>query len=84
MSKISPDPPSVPISYPIKTLEELQSGSYFESFHYPFNKASVPLQPGQTLCNRPRLLVCHDMAGGYGDDKWVQGGTNPEAFDLSH
>ncbi|EXB29265.1 Cytosolic endo-beta-N-acetylglucosaminidase [Morus notabilis] len=99
MSKIGPEPelqssasdsttfdptkPSVPISYPIKTLEELESRSYFESFHYPFNRASVPLQSG-TLPNRPRLLVCHDMAGGYGDDKWVQGGTNPEAFDLSH
>ncbi|KAJ7959600.1 Cytosolic endo-beta-N-acetylglucosaminidase [Quillaja saponaria] len=83
-----PTEPSVPISYPIKTLHELESRSYFESFHYPFNKASVPLQSGfsssSSLPNRRRLLVCHDMAGGYGDDKWVQGGTNPDAYAIWH
>ncbi|KAK7311190.1 hypothetical protein RJT34_09162 [Clitoria ternatea] len=81
-----PAEPSVPISYPIKTLEELASGSYFESFHYPFNKASVPILNGNSpsLPNRRRLLVCHDMAGGYLDDKWVQGGTNPHAYSIWH
>ncbi|KAL5568833.1 hypothetical protein UlMin_025408 [Ulmus minor] len=78
-----PTQPSVPISYPIKSLEELKSRSYFDSFHYPFNKASVPL-PSGSLPNRPRMLVCHDMAGGYGDDKWVQGGSNAEAFAIWH
>ena len=82
-----PTKPSIPISYPIKTLEELESRSYFESFHYPFNKASVARQSGSSsssLPNRPRLLVCHDMAGGYGDDKWVQGGTNSDAYAIWH
>lgn len=81
-----PTKPSIPISYPIKTLEELESRSYFESFHYPFNKASVALQSGSSssLPRRRRLLVCHDMAGGYGDDKWVQGGTNADAYAIWH
>ncbi|XP_041000722.1 cytosolic endo-beta-N-acetylglucosaminidase 1 isoform X2 [Juglans microcarpa x Juglans regia] len=81
-----PMEPSVPISYPIKTLEDLESQSYFNSFHYPFNKASVALQsgPSYSLPNRRRLLVCHDMEGGYVDDKWVQGGTNPEAYAIWH
>ncbi|KAG2723979.1 hypothetical protein I3843_02G172600 [Carya illinoinensis] len=81
-----PTEPSVPISYPIKTLEDLESQSYFNSFHYPFNKASVALQSGSSssLPNRRRLLVCHDMEGGYVDDKWVQGGTNPEAYAIWH
>ncbi|KAF3433345.1 hypothetical protein FNV43_RR24447 [Rhamnella rubrinervis] len=82
-----PTKPSIPISYPIKTLEELESRCYFESFHYPFNKASVALQSGpssSSLPSRPRLLVCHDMAGGYGDDKWVQGGTNADAYAIWH
>lgn len=76
----------MPISYPIKTLEDLKSRSYFKSFHFPFNKASVALQsgPSSSLPNRPRLLVCHDMEGGYLDDKWVQGGTNPEAYAIWH
>lgn len=82
-----PTQPSVPISYPIKTLHELESRSYFDSFHYPFNKASVPIQSNgfsSSLPNRRRLLVCHDMAGGYLDDKWVQGGTNADAYAIWH
>lgn len=78
-----PKQPSIPISYPIKTLEELKSRSYFDSFHYPFNKASVPILK-ESLPNRRRLLVCHDMAGGYLDDKWIQGGTNPDAYAIWH
>lgn len=87
-----PTQPSVPISYPIKTLEDLEARSYFKSFHYPFNRASVALQSGSgsgsssssSLPNRRRLLVCHDMQGGYVDDKWVQGGTNPNAYAIWH
>ncbi|XP_048446369.1 cytosolic endo-beta-N-acetylglucosaminidase 1 isoform X2 [Pyrus x bretschneideri] len=82
-----PTQPAVPISYPIKTLEELESRSYFKSFHYPFNKSTVPLQSGSpslSLPDRPRVIVCHDMAGGYGDDKWIQGGTNPNAYAIWH
>lgn len=36
------------------------------------------------LPSRPRVLVCHDLAGGYGDDKWVQGGSNGDAFAIWH
>ncbi|KAL5709799.1 mannosyl-glycoprotein endo-beta-N-acetylglucosaminidase [Ranunculus cassubicifolius] len=76
--------PSIPISYPLKTLESLQSlESYFNSFHFPFNKSSVPL-PSSSLPDRPRLLVCHDMAGGYVDDKFVQGGSNEGAYSFWH
>ncbi|KAK7387478.1 hypothetical protein VNO78_28314 [Psophocarpus tetragonolobus] len=78
--------PSVPVSYPIKTVEELECGSYFKSFHYPFNKASVGNGGccSSSLPNRRRLLVCHDMAGGYLDDKWIQGGSNPDAYAIWH
>ncbi|XP_012086781.1 cytosolic endo-beta-N-acetylglucosaminidase 1 isoform X1 [Jatropha curcas] len=80
-----PSVPSIPISYPIKTIEELESRAYFESFHYPFNRSSVPLPSyALSLPNRRRLLVCHDMQGGYGDDKWVQGGSNPDAYSIWH
>ncbi|XP_057523249.1 cytosolic endo-beta-N-acetylglucosaminidase 1 isoform X1 [Amaranthus tricolor] len=82
--EFDPLKPQIPISYPIKTLEELESRSYFDSFHYPFNKASVPLDGNMYLPQRPRMLVCHDMAGGYLDDKWVQGGTNADAYAIWH
>ncbi|XP_059666789.1 cytosolic endo-beta-N-acetylglucosaminidase 1-like [Cornus florida] len=81
-----PSQPAVPISYPLKTLEDLESRVYFDSFHFPFNKASVTLQSGNgSLPNRPRILVCHDMKGGYtDDDKWVQGGTYADAYAIWH
>jgi len=84
---MDPKKPGVPISYPLKTLKEVEDRSYFDSFHFPFNKSSVPLPPyraSKPLENRPRLLVCHDMKGGYVDDKWVQGNENSEAYAIWH
>lgn len=79
-----PTEPSTPVSFPIKKLEDLESKSYFKSFHFPFNRSSVPLPPNSSSPARPRLLVCHDMAGGYQDDKWVQGGANEDAYAIWH
>ncbi|XP_010257045.1 PREDICTED: cytosolic endo-beta-N-acetylglucosaminidase 1-like [Nelumbo nucifera] len=77
--------PSAPVSFPIKSLDDLESKSYFDSFHYPFNKASVPLPAdASSLPDRARILVCHDMQGGYRDDKWIQGGNNPDAYAIWH
>ncbi|XP_010543918.1 PREDICTED: cytosolic endo-beta-N-acetylglucosaminidase 1 [Tarenaya hassleriana] len=78
-------PPSVPISFPIKTLKDLESRSYFDSFHFPFNRSSVPLRRNSVdLPDRPRILVCHDMKGGYVNDKWVQGCENDGGFAIWH
>ncbi|XP_039009935.1 cytosolic endo-beta-N-acetylglucosaminidase 1-like [Hibiscus syriacus] len=72
-------------SKPISTLEELDSASYITSFHYPFDKSTVPLRlPDSALPPRHRLLVCHDMQGGYVDDNWVQGGNNSGAYAIWH
>eukprot|EP00249_Psilotum_nudum_P019557 c27315_g1_i2 orf=269-2275(-) len=79
--------PGPPISYPLTSLEELENRSYFSSFHFQFNKCSVPLPTLRTPSShemRPRLLVCHDMKGGYQDDKWIQGGSNSNAYSLWH
>ncbi|KAK4489296.1 hypothetical protein RD792_005100 [Penstemon davidsonii] len=85
----NPLTPAVPISYPLKTLEELESRAYFKSFHFPFNQSTVKLPStaagaAAALPLRPRTLVCHDMAGGYTDDKFVQGGANPDAYAIWH
>ncbi|XP_076916765.1 cytosolic endo-beta-N-acetylglucosaminidase 1-like [Bidens hawaiensis] len=76
---------TTPVSYPIKTLEDLKNRTYFHSFHFQFNKASVRLNSKDVkLPNRRRMMVCHDMAGGYVDDKWIQGGSNPDAYAIWH
>lgn len=36
------------------------------------------------LPQRPRVLVCHDMAGGYGADAALQGSADSGAFRLLH
>ncbi|CAL9220358.1 unnamed protein product [Arabidopsis halleri] len=77
--------PSLPISFPIKALQDLKSRSYFDSFHFQFNRSTVPLRrDSDDLPNRPRVLVCHDMKGGYVDDKWVQGCKNDAGFAIWH
>lgn len=77
--------PSSPISFPIKTLQDLKSRSYFDSFHFQFNRSTVPLRRNSDgLPNRPRVLVCHDMKGGYVDDKWIQGCENDAGYAIWH
>ncbi|XP_010423470.1 PREDICTED: cytosolic endo-beta-N-acetylglucosaminidase 1 [Camelina sativa] len=80
-----PTKPSTPISFPIKTLQDLKSRSYFDSFHFSFNRSSVPLRRNTgALPDRSRILVCHDMKGGYVDDKWVQGCGNNAGYAIWH
>uniref|UniRef100_A0A1J3CL91 mannosyl-glycoprotein endo-beta-N-acetylglucosaminidase n=1 Tax=Noccaea caerulescens TaxID=107243 RepID=A0A1J3CL91_NOCCA len=77
--------PSSPISFPIKTLQDLKSRSYLDSFHFQFNRSTVPLRRNSDgLPNRPRVLVCHDMKGGYVDDKWIQGCENDAGYAIWH
>jgi mannosyl-glycoprotein endo-beta-N-acetylglucosaminidase len=78
--------PALPISYPITDLAALASRSYLSAasnFHLPFNRASVP-GTGEPLPPRRRVLVCHDMQGGYCDDAAPQGGGNPDAYGIWH
>ncbi|KAF3531715.1 hypothetical protein DY000_02043466 [Brassica cretica] len=75
--------PSSPISFPIKSLQDLKSRFYFDSFHFQFNRSTVPLRR-DLPDNRPRVLVCHDMKGGYVDDKWVQGCENDAGYAIWH
>ncbi|XP_071734387.1 cytosolic endo-beta-N-acetylglucosaminidase 1-like [Rutidosis leptorrhynchoides] len=86
--EFDPYQPSTPVSYPIKTLEHLKLRTYFNSFHFQFNKASVEIDHNGvddvTLPNRRRMIVCHDMQGGYTDDKWIQGGSNADAYAIWH
>ncbi len=46
----------------------------------------APWQPKRSFENpsQPKLLVCHDMAGGYQQDALLQGGTDPSFYRIWH
>ena len=53
------------------------------SGHDPMNVAAVPLARRSTA-PQPRLLVCHDMMGGYVQDSRPQGEPGSSHFRLYH
>ena len=58
-----------PVTRPLKTLEEVLS--WRQGFDF-FNVATVPLsEQCRKMEKRPRTLVCHDMKGGYIEDRSV-------------
>lgn len=78
---------SEPISSPLDSLEQLQNRSLLSSPHLIFHKCYFPLLNSAlptSQKHRPRLLVCHDMMGGYQEDKWIQGSPNSDAYSLWH
>ena len=59
----------MPITRPLKTLDEALS--WRQGFDF-FNVATVPLsEQCRKIEKRPRTLVCHDMKGGYIEDRSV-------------
>lgn len=73
------EPPEVS---PLTSLEQLlnyESPGWGQGFA-PVRPRPFVAKPYPPLRNR--LLVCHDLTGGYGEDKWVQGGGYDRAYRI--
>ncbi|XP_074778305.1 cytosolic endo-beta-N-acetylglucosaminidase [Athene noctua] len=71
-----------PVSFFLSSLEELLA--WQPDGNDDFNVSAVPLAQRQPPLRgeRPRTLVCHDMRGGYLEDRFIQGSStrNPYVF----
>ncbi|XP_039766941.1 cytosolic endo-beta-N-acetylglucosaminidase [Ornithorhynchus anatinus] len=73
-----------PISFYFSSLEEVLA--WTPTSDDAFNICNVPLAPRQPPLHsgRPRTLVCHDMMGGYLEDRFVQGSATPDPYVFYH
>ena len=77
---------SRPVSLPLKTLEELMtwSPSNLQDKGQEFSVSNIPYLPKSVESGRPKVMVCHDMAGNYKLDRFVQGVPDQDFFTIKH
>ena len=65
----------LPVSYPIDNLEQLLGWSTNDKADpgQAYSIATVKHTPKLRKPGTPSTLVCHDMKGGYLDDRWAVG-----------
>lgn len=73
-----------PISFFISNMEELLS--WKQTTQDMFNIAVTPLAKRYPpiVSQRPKTLICHDMMGGYLEDRFIQGADSKDPYVFYH
>ncbi|KAI8979579.1 glycosyl hydrolase family 85-domain-containing protein [Mycotypha africana] len=71
-----------PRCFALKSLSELREWKATPEDIY--NIPNIALQPRRQIAQRPKLLIIHDMAGGYTEDKYIQGNNYQEIYNFQH
>lgn len=66
---------------PLKTLEELLN---FDAKKLAPSSAIEPLRDRVRTPDGPRTLLCHDMMGGYLEDRFLQGSSKSDSYRFHH
>lgn len=73
---------SLPIVQPLKTVANVYE--WLPGFDN-LSVASVPLRSvKKEIPQKPRTLVCHDMGGGYTEDRFIQGYKSMNCYRIHH
>lgn len=71
-----------PVAAPIKALESVLA---WEPDHDDICVSSIPLkQRVPSPFDQPNVLVCHDMMGGYTNDRFIQGHSTVNDYNIYH
>ncbi|ORZ23587.1 glycosyl hydrolase family 85-domain-containing protein [Absidia repens] len=74
----------LPLSKPLVSMKELKDWKASKATDTA-NIASVKLRRReQDDLNGPKLLLCHDMAGGYKEDQWIQGNNYDTIYNIQY
>ncbi|ESO93332.1 hypothetical protein LOTGIDRAFT_119666 [Lottia gigantea] len=70
-----------PVCKPIEKYRDVLS---WEGGADQFSVSKIPLASNQLKSGVPKTLICHDMKGGYLDDRFVQGSSSSDAYRFYH
>ncbi|CAO3653105.1 unnamed protein product [Mucor hiemalis] len=80
--QLQTDDKLIPVSFALKSMNELRDWTPNSTETY--NISSVALQPRVKNPLKPRLLLTHDMAGGYKEDKLIQGNDFSNIYNVQY